>query len=103
MPRRKVARGETLFWIPFSQDDASAENEISEALRALGSRRLLRAANLREREKVGTFAHDYSKGGKDGEGINVSRPSKAFRLDGFQLAQSCVAFLHPLERFASDL
>ena len=31
-----------------------------------------RAANLCEREKVGTFAHDYSKGGKDGEGINVS-------------------------------
>ena len=41
MPRRKVARGETLFWIPFSQDDASAGNEISEALRELGSRRLL--------------------------------------------------------------
>ena len=45
---KTVRQGETLFWIPFSQSDTSAVEEVSSALRTLGSRRLLFLKDINE-------------------------------------------------------
>jgi hypothetical protein len=72
-----LKQGETLFWIPFSESDTSAVDEVSSALRTLGSRRLLFLKGINEitwslpNGTHGVFLRNQPIPSEDGELINL--------------------------------
>ncbi|NTV93643.1 MAG: hypothetical protein HGA72_10410, partial [Chlorobiaceae bacterium] len=59
VPPRRLAEQETLFWIPFNTDDASAVEDVAAALRNLGCERLLFLKSVTE---ITWSLHDGTSG-----------------------------------------